>query len=131
MAGINRALLRNLLIPLLQPSARAISADTERIAFQISVILIGLPMFLLHWRWANRQTTGRLLPERFLYLYFMIGAFLVDKHRAKNAASQTNVATTGSFRERRLELVPAPTALGLIPDEPGHQARAERAETPK
>jgi hypothetical protein len=75
------ALLRNLLIPLLQPAGLVVSPQAESIAFQISVILIGLPMFLLHWRWAAREVGENaktpLLPERFLYLYFMIGAFLI------------------------------------------------------
>jgi hypothetical protein len=72
------ALLRNLLLPLLKPAGPPFSPRVESIALQISVILIGLPMFLLHWRWASRDTVGsRLLPERFLYLYVMIGAFLV------------------------------------------------------
>jgi hypothetical protein len=72
------ALLRNLLLPLLKPAGPPFSPRVESIALQISVILIGLPMFLLHWRWASRDAAGsRLLPERFLYLYVMIGAFLV------------------------------------------------------
>ncbi|MFN2103811.1 MAG: DUF5671 domain-containing protein, partial [Candidatus Promineifilaceae bacterium] len=75
------ALLRNLLVPLAQRAGLVFSPQAESVAFEISVILIGLPMFLLHWRWAGREsgqnTDGRFLPERFLYLYVMIGAFLI------------------------------------------------------
>jgi hypothetical protein len=46
---------------------------TEAIAFQIAVIVIGLPVFLIHWLWAQRLASGD--PEerdavlRRLYLY--------------------------------------------------------------
>ena len=39
-------LLRNLTIVSTEPTA---------IAFQISVIIIGLPLYLAHWIWAQRQ----------------------------------------------------------------------------
>ncbi len=74
------ALLRNILAPALGLVEPDLAPEAQRVAFQISVILIGLPMFLVHWRWAGRGAgeNGREgdLPARFLYLYFMIGAFL-------------------------------------------------------
>ena len=41
------ALLRNLLLSRLDPEPTAI-------AFQISVIVIGLPIFVAHWQWGQR-----------------------------------------------------------------------------
>lgn len=69
------ALLRNLLLPaIVQETVR--SPDAGRIAFQIAVILVGLPTFLLHWRRAQDAQDGRGAPERSLYLLFMLSAFL-------------------------------------------------------
>ncbi len=50
------------------------------IAFQIAVIIIGLPFFLVHWLWAQ-HLAGRDLDERAsalrrLYLYGTLAAFL-------------------------------------------------------
>ena len=76
------ALLRNLLLPLVQAGGAVVSAPVERIAFQIAVIFIGLPMFLLHWRWAGREEAARDRAgppslERAIYHYFMLSAFLI------------------------------------------------------
>jgi hypothetical protein len=66
-------LIRNLIIP-------GVDSPTTAIAFQISVIVITLPLFLVHWIWAQRQAASDLderasLP-RLLYLYVMMAAFL-------------------------------------------------------
>jgi hypothetical protein len=67
------ALLRNLFI-------RVGEAPLSAIAFQIAVILIGLPLFLAHWLWAQRLA-GQDLGEREsavrrLYLYGTLAGFL-------------------------------------------------------
>ncbi len=67
------ALLRNLVTP-------GYDAPTDAIAFQIAVIVVGLPIFLGHWLWAQRLA-GRDLEERGtplrrLYLYITLAAFL-------------------------------------------------------
>lgn len=64
-------LLRNLLI---------FGSESTAAAFQIAVILIGLPVFLVHWLWAQRlakrdaEERGGIL--RTLYLYAMLAGFL-------------------------------------------------------
>ncbi|HLB50475.1 MAG TPA: DUF5671 domain-containing protein [Anaerolineales bacterium] len=67
------ALLRNLFI-----SGRG--APVTAIAFQIAVIVIGLPVFLVHWLWAQRlagqDTDERESALRRLYLYGTLAAFL-------------------------------------------------------
>lgn len=67
------ALLRNLLISNLNSPSTAI-------AFQIAVIIIGLPIFLVHWLWGQRLAE-RTVEEggaalRRLYLYGTLAAFL-------------------------------------------------------
>ncbi|MFB0537700.1 MAG: DUF5671 domain-containing protein, partial [Anaerolineae bacterium] len=67
------ALLRNLLISRLNPPPTSI-------AFEIAVILVGLPIFLAHWLWGQRLA-GRTVEEREatlrrLYLYGTMAAFL-------------------------------------------------------
>ncbi len=67
------ALLRNLL-------AQRSEAPITAIAFQIAVIIIGLPLFLVHWLWAQRLA-GRDPDEREsalrrLYLYGTLAGFL-------------------------------------------------------
>jgi hypothetical protein len=67
------ALLRNLLISNLNSPSAAI-------AFQIAVIIIGLPIFLVHWLWGQRLAE-RTVEEggaalRRLYLYGTLAAFL-------------------------------------------------------
>jgi hypothetical protein len=75
------ALLRNLLTPGINPLRGGISYQTEIIALQMAMIIIGLPIFLAHWLWAQRlaardeEEHGAVL--RRLYLYVMMGAFLV------------------------------------------------------
>jgi len=67
------ALLRNLLISRLNPPPTAI-------AFEIAVILIGLPIFLAHWLWgqrlARKAVEERGATLRRFYLYGMMAAFL-------------------------------------------------------
>ncbi|NTU79242.1 MAG: hypothetical protein HGA45_07535, partial [Chloroflexales bacterium] len=54
--------------------------STEAIAFQVAVIVIGLPVYLIHWLWAQRLAAGD--PEergavlRRLYLYGNMAALL-------------------------------------------------------
>lgn len=55
-------------------------APVEALAFQIAVIVIGLPVYLAHWLWAQRLA-GREPDERAsvlrrLYLYGMLSGFL-------------------------------------------------------
>ena len=75
------ALLRNLLTPALNPLSGSIRYATDTMALQLAVIIIGLPIFLVHWLWAERSR-GQEGEEAFelvrpLYIYFMMSAFLV------------------------------------------------------
>lgn len=67
------ALLRNLFLTRLDPGATAA-------AFQIAVIIIGLPVFLAHWLWeqrlAEREVGERESGLRRFYLYAMFAGFL-------------------------------------------------------
>ncbi|MFQ5595502.1 MAG: DUF5671 domain-containing protein [Anaerolineae bacterium] len=67
------ALLWNLLTP-------GVKAPVEAIAFQIAVIIVGLPIFLAHWLWAQRlaerDADERETAVRRLYLYGMLAAYL-------------------------------------------------------
>ena len=65
------ALLRNMFIFGINPDA---------VAFQVAVIIIGLPVFLAHWLWA-RRLAGRSAEERGasvrrIYLYGSMAGFL-------------------------------------------------------
>jgi hypothetical protein len=68
------SLLRNLIISKFQPSITGM-------AFQLAVLLIGMPVFLVHWMWGQRlskqdeEERGAVL--RRIYLYGMQSAFLV------------------------------------------------------
>jgi len=66
-------LLRNLIIP-------GLDAPVSTIAFQISVVIITLPLFLVHWLWAQRtaakEPEDRASLARLIYLYIMMTAFL-------------------------------------------------------
>lgn len=68
------ALLRNLLGVWGAPS-------TEAIAFQVAVIVIGLPVYLIHWLWAQRLAAAdpdeRADSLRRLYLYGNMAALLI------------------------------------------------------
>ena len=68
------ALLRNL-------TAGGLADSTSEIALQISMILVGLPLFLVHWLWAQRsaarEQTERATPVRRLYLDAMLFAFIL------------------------------------------------------
>ena len=66
-------LLRNLIIP-------GMDVPKTELALQISVVIVGLPLYLVHWVWAER-IAARDDDERFslprrLYLYSMMAAFL-------------------------------------------------------
>jgi len=69
--------LISLLRGLLPPGTRA---DIEDLSLGIAVVIIGLPLFLVHWRWAQRSAAGdveeRASTLRRLYLYAMMGSFL-------------------------------------------------------
>lgn len=68
------SLLRNIFITGGDPNLTAI-------AFQLAVILIGLPVFLVHWLWAQRLAANDLEERgsvvRRLYLYGNEAAFLI------------------------------------------------------
>ncbi len=65
------SLLRNLFIFEIDPLA---------VAFQIAVVIVGLPVFLAHWLWGQRligkEVEERGATLRRLYLYGMMAAFL-------------------------------------------------------
>jgi hypothetical protein len=68
------SLLRNLFLSNLEP-------DISGLAFQSAVILIGLPVFLVHWLWAqrlchrNEEERGAVIRK--IYLYGIQAAFLI------------------------------------------------------
>ena len=66
-------LLRNLIL-------EGNRAPVTSVAFQIAVIVIGLPIYLVHWLWAqrlvSRNTSERESALRRLYLYGMLAGFL-------------------------------------------------------
>ncbi|MBX0329092.1 hypothetical protein K2Z83_15550, partial [Oscillochloris sp. ZM17-4] len=68
------ALLRNVL------GVWGNSGSTAAIAFQVAVIVIGLPVFVIHWLWAQRLAGGdreeRGASLRRLYLYTNMAALL-------------------------------------------------------
>lgn len=67
-------LLRRLLVP-------GIGSQAEVFALQIAVIVIGLPLYLGHWRWAQRlahkDTTERAATLRSIYLYAVLAGLLI------------------------------------------------------
>ncbi|MBK8899671.1 MAG: DUF3842 family protein [Anaerolineaceae bacterium] len=73
-------LLRNLLVPGLGPGSGFVSFDARAVALQIAIIVIGLPIYLVHWLWAERlavRDRGERSAElRCLYLYGMMAGFL-------------------------------------------------------
>lgn len=54
---------------------------TEAIAFQIAVIIAGLPIFIVHWLWGQRlavaEPAERTSTLRYLYLFGMLAVFVV------------------------------------------------------
>ncbi len=54
---------------------------TDSIAFQIAVIIASLPIFLVHWLWAQRLAAGEAEERgstlRYLYLFGMLAAFVI------------------------------------------------------
>ena len=65
------ALLRNLII---------FGINRSAVAFQVAVLIIGLPVFLIHWLWgqrlADKEKAERGNTLRRLYLYGMMAAML-------------------------------------------------------
>ncbi len=74
------ALLRNLLTPALSPGRGIIVYNKEMMALQLAIIIIGLPLYLVHWLWAERlaqrDEEERQAPLRAFYLYAMVTVFL-------------------------------------------------------
>ncbi|MFC1879231.1 DUF5671 domain-containing protein [Chloroflexota bacterium] len=72
LAWATIALLRNL-------SIRGLNASKTDLALQIAFIIVSLPLFLVHWLWAQRLSTRdeeeRSSFPRRLYLYGMLAAF--------------------------------------------------------
>jgi hypothetical protein len=66
-------LFRNLFI-------RSLEASDTDLALQISLIIVGVPLYLVHWTWAqrlaNRDEEERASFPRRLFLYGMLAAFL-------------------------------------------------------
>ena len=75
------ALLRNLLTPGLNPTRGTVAYNKETMALQLAIIIIGLPIYLAHWLWAERlaqrDEEEQQATLRLLYLYVMLTAFLV------------------------------------------------------
>lgn len=67
-------LLRNLIVPELESS-------TLELAFFIAVIIIGLPIYIAHWFWAQRLANNDPIERgatlRRAYLYGMMAVFLI------------------------------------------------------
>jgi hypothetical protein len=67
-------LLRGLLLAGLHP-------DLMAIAFQLAVVLIGFPVFIIHWLWAQRlsqrEQDRQAASVRHIYLFGMLSAFLI------------------------------------------------------
>ena len=67
------ALLRNFAISRLDPNVTAL-------AFQIAVVVVGLPIFLIHWLWgqrlAGRENEEQEAGLRRFYLYATLASFL-------------------------------------------------------
>ena len=74
------ALLRNILTPSLHREQSVIVYNKEVMALQLAIIIIGLPIYLVHWLWAERlaqrDEEERQATLRGLYLYVMLTAFL-------------------------------------------------------
>ncbi len=87
------------------------AAEVTGLAFQIAVLVIGLPLFLVHWRWAQRlaaqDNAERASTVRRLYLYGMLAGFLAPF--LVNAFDLTATLLTLVLRAPRLTVV-SPTA---------------------
>ncbi len=66
-------LLRNMVIESIKP-------NTDEIAYQIAIILVGLPIYIVHWLWAQRLAQGNKEDKgsfpRCLYLYLVLAGAL-------------------------------------------------------
>ncbi len=69
------------LVSVIRNLAEGGGGPQEALAFQIAVVVIGLPIYLFHWRWAERLAASsdeeRASPARRLYLYGMLALFLI------------------------------------------------------
>jgi len=74
------ALLRNILTPSLHRDQSIVVYNKEVMALQLAIIIVGLPIYLVHWLWAerlaHRDEEERQATLRGLYLYVMLTAFL-------------------------------------------------------
>lgn len=74
------ALLRNILTPSLHREQSIVVYNKEVMALQLAIIIVGLPIYLVHWLWAERlaqrDEEERQATLRGLYLYLMLTAFL-------------------------------------------------------
>lgn len=100
--------LISLLRGLLPPGTRA---DIEDLSLGIAVVIIGLPLFLVHWRWAQRSAAGdveeRASTLRRLYLYAMMGSFLAPL--VANTDGVIGSFIRAIFNPRAHSLLPAPS----------------------
>ena len=90
------------------------NASVMAIAFQIAIIVIGLPIFLVHWLWAQRlarrDTDERESALRRVYLYGTLAAFLAPF--ASNAFDLIVTLLNLAFvRYRSAEYLPTETIL--------------------
>ena len=104
-------LLRNLIIS---------SSDLQLmvLALQISVLLVGLPIFLIHWLWAQRLTAREIEEResfaRRLYLYVMMAAFLAPLINNAYALLRSLLSLAFSARTPSLNL-PNAVIYNLVP----------------
>jgi hypothetical protein len=73
------ALLRNLLLAVFDLTLSGFADQADLVALQTAVIIVGVPLFFIHWRWATRSETDLEEADhlRILYLYIMLSAFLL------------------------------------------------------
>jgi hypothetical protein len=104
------SLLRNILITRGEP-------NTISIAFQIAVIVIGLPVFLVHWSWAQRlaakEYDERGSVVRRLYLYGNEAAFLIAIVTSIFYLLETLISLP-SGRERYTSFAVLPPGLAIL-----------------
>jgi hypothetical protein len=134
------SLLRNLLVP-------GKFTSLESTALQIAVIVIGLPIFLVHWLWAQRLA-GREAEERGavlrrLYLYgamaTFLGPFVANAFDLVDGLMRLAFGLTlATYRYRGLSQVDlivhnlvAMAVLALLWAYHWHVAAADRKETPE
>jgi hypothetical protein len=82
------ALMRNL-------TAGNLAYSTSAIAVQVAMILVGLPLFLVHWLWAQRSAANdqaeRASSIRRLYLNAMLIAFIIPIVNSVHLLAETTI----------------------------------------